>query len=80
MKWLQWIISLTKDDYLVEGRLAHQYTDLEARQQIVQRYNAIYKPSVTPATHPEQFDPLQPPAGWAWDPYYECWLEHNDSR
>ena len=60
---------------LVETLWADQYTDPELRSQITDRYLEIHTPKITPLTAPLQFDPLQPPPGWRWDPYYECWVE-----
>lgn len=80
MNWLKWFDHGSDREHIVEGLLAHQYSDQSVRQQIADRYKVIFKPTPTPITHPEQFDPLQPPQGWAWDPFYECWLETHDSR
>lgn len=62
-------------DDLQEGAWADQYTDPVLRQQIAQRYQQRWQPQPTPVTNPELFDPLEPPPGWRYDPYYEVWME-----
>jgi len=64
-------------DRLIEGVPADQYQDPRTRDQITKEYTArwITKPPQTPATNPELFDPLNPPSGWHYDPYYELWLK-----
>ena len=62
-------------DSLVENRYAHEYTDSRTRDQIISEYNKRYRPLPNPISHPEKFDPLNPPIGWAYDPYYEIWIE-----
>ena len=66
-------------DRYIEGVYAHQYKDEKTRQEIFQRYNIKYKPEPSPFTHPENYDPLNPPIGWAYDPYYEIWIKTNES-
>lgn len=61
-------------DPLIEGQMAHEIQNNELRQQVGCRYNELYRPESTPHTHPENYDPLDPPAGWAYDPYYEIWI------
>lgn len=83
MKILEWFSKLpvfTEVDPMPEGIMAHELRDEALRQQVQHRYNELYRPEPTPLTHPEQFDPLDPPRGYAWDPYYECWLETHDPR
>lgn len=65
-------------DRLVEGIYAHNYSDESVRQQIAQDYKKKFTPVITPLTHPEQYDPLNPPQGWIYDPYYELWLKINE--
>jgi hypothetical protein len=65
-------------DNLIEGVYAHNYTNEDVRAEIAEKYRARYVPVVTPYTHPERFDPLNPPNGWAYDPYYEIWIEFNE--
>jgi hypothetical protein len=60
---------------LVEGVYADQYTDSQVRQQIAQSYTQRHCRAETPATHPWLFDPLTPPQGWRYDPYYELWIQ-----
>ena len=60
---------------LSENLTAEQYQAAEIQQYISQRYQDIHSVKVTPLTHPLQFDPLQPPEGWRWDPYYELWYQ-----
>lgn len=67
-----------KFDYLIEGMYAHNYTKESVRQMIAQDYKKKFTPIVTPLTHPEQYDPLNPPAGWMYDPYYELWLNTDE--
>ena len=65
-------------DCLIEGMYAHHYTDDSVRQKIAQDYKKKFTPVVTPLTHPEQYDPLHPPEGWMYDPYYELWLNTDE--
>ena len=66
-----------KYDQLIEGVYAHHYTNETVRQQITQAYKEKYTPVVTPLTNPELYDPMNPPEGWAYDPYYEIWLSND---
>lgn len=62
---------------IVEGPWADSYKDPELRAKILQDYQERYckEPAAkTPHTNPELFDPLAPPEGWHYDPYYECWV------
>jgi len=61
-------------DPVIEGRLAHEYVDPEAREEITRRYIEYYHNPATPLVNPERFDPLNPPDGWAFDPYYFMWI------
>lgn len=65
------------NDTLYEGLTAEQYTDPRIRAQIASDYHRRWRPKPTPSTHPELFDPLAPPQGWRYDPYYECWITHD---
>jgi hypothetical protein len=65
----------SKLDYLVEGVWADQYSDPAVRQLITETYLAKYSPEPTPLTTPELYDPLAPPVGWRYDPYYEIWIQ-----
>lgn len=62
-------------DRIIEGQLAHEIKDEGLRAEIVENYNKRYRPAMTPYTHPENYDPLNPPNGWAYDPYYEHWIQ-----
>ena len=62
-------------DSLIEGVYAHEYTDTKIRNEIYEAYKERFFPEITPLTNPEKFDPLNPPPGWAYDPYYECWFK-----
>jgi hypothetical protein len=64
-----------KYDDLIEGMYAHNYTNEYVRQKIAQDYKKKFTPVVSPLTNPEQYDPLNPPEGWIYDPYYELWIE-----
>lgn len=44
-------------------------------EQIIAEYNAMYKPEKTPWSHPELFDPLNPPKGWEYDAWYAVWYQ-----
>lgn len=68
----------TKFDRLVEGVYAHQYQDLQIRQEIKDQYEKKWEPVINPFTKPELYDPLNPPKGWIYDPYYETWIELNE--
>ncbi len=65
-------IKFKDSDPIYEGPMAHEYTDPRALSYIEQRYREIHAPN--PATNPGLYNPLTPPEGWAWDPYYECWI------
>jgi hypothetical protein len=66
---------------LAEGSFADQYTDPELRKKISNRYQQRFQdPGITPYTHPWQFDPLNPPTGWRYDPYYEMWISKKEQK
>jgi hypothetical protein len=65
------------NDILYEGLTAEQYTDPGIRTRITEEYRARWSVRTTPATNPELFDPLTPPTGWRYDPYYEIWITHD---
>ncbi len=54
---------------------ADEYQDPLARKQISEAYQRRYKPAANPITHPHLYDPLYPPSGYRYDPYYECWVK-----
>jgi len=70
----QWFTQ-SQQDPLLEGRYADQYTAIELRLRISQNYQSRHCQGPTPFTHPEQFDPLNPPRGYRYDPYYELWIK-----
>jgi len=61
---------------LYEGWTADQYTCPELKNRITNRYKELHNKSESPFTHPEKYDPLNPPKGYKWDPYYEVWTEN----
>lgn len=56
------------------ARWADLVDDPVQRQAIRQRYHELYRPTPTPLTHPEMFDPLDPPPGYRYDHLYDWWL------
>ena len=67
-----------KYDPIPEGPWADEIQDPILRTQIQIAYRQKYCAEPTPFTHPERYDPLQPPEGWRYDPYYECWIQLKD--
>jgi hypothetical protein len=68
-------------DPLIEGMYADQYTNQNIKDSIVEDYQKKYPvPSETPWSHPWKFDPLHPPSGWRYDPYYELWVKDKNDR
>ena len=63
------------NDHLVEGVFADQYADPHTQQQIRSAYLRRHQPITTPLTNPLDYDPCDPPEGWRYDPYYECWVQ-----
>lgn len=74
-KWFWKWVDPREYDPLIEGVYAHQYHNEDVRQRIIQAYKEKYMPPITPLTNPELYDPMNPPEGWVYDPYYEIWLE-----
>lgn len=68
----------TEFETIPEGIMAHEIKDEKIRLEIAANYNKLYRPPMTPFTHPEKYDPLNPPTGWAYDPYYECWIQRDE--
>lgn len=67
--------SYTDYDPLIEGIYADQYVSQDLKDKIKQRYAESHpEPVETPETHPWKYDPLSPPQGWKYDPYYELWI------
>ena len=65
-------------DPLIEGIYADQYTDQKIKNSIAARYRQAHpEPVETPETHPWKYDPLNPPTGWRYDPYYEFWIKET---
>lgn len=64
------------NDWQLECTWADEHTNKDIRQQILKDYQQRWaKPEPTPNSHPWLFDPLTPPAGWRYDPYYETWVQ-----
>ena len=61
-------------DGIVEGPMAHTYQDSVVRERITKKYLECHTKISNPLTDPLNYDPLNPPPGWAWDPYYEVWV------
>ena len=86
MKILEWFSNLSKlpvftEIYPIpEGPMAHEITDEKVRKLIQEKYDQLHNPEPTPYTHPDKYDPFNPPKGWAYDPYYEFWLKTHDPR
>ena len=71
-------ISSTLDQMIVsENTWADQYADELVRDYIRTEYKKRHAPEVTPLTHPQQYDPCDPPTGWRYDPYDELWVKVN---
>jgi hypothetical protein len=67
-----------RGDLVAEGLYADQHHG-SAREKISREYRARWQgPVATPDTQPWLFDPLQPPQGWRYDPYYECWIQTSN--
>jgi len=60
---------------LIESMYADQYTDENTRSIIVREYQQRHALKITPQTNPELYNPLDPPSGWRYDPYYEIWIK-----
>ena len=75
-----------KYDQLVEGQYADQYSEQDGpstRSYIREQYRQRWRdPDIDPSpmTHPWLFDPCEPPQGWRYDPYYECWITHKEKQ
>jgi|LakMenEpi03Aug12_release.lakeMendotaPanAssembly.Ray.scaffolds.fasta_scaffold3902019_1 hypothetical protein len=65
----------TTYDDLIEGVYAHNYQNEEIRNKIREQYIKTHTVEETPFTHPLKYDPLNPPEGWIYDPYYEFWIK-----
>jgi hypothetical protein len=62
-----------RPDEIYEGVWADQYQDPEKRRYIAEAYRQRWQQPSTPRTDPASFDPLDPPPGWRYDPFYELW-------
>jgi hypothetical protein len=68
--------STLQSDYLTDGWYATDYTNHDTRQKIAAAYKQKFQiPKEDPTTHPWKYDPLNPPGGWKYDPYYELWID-----
>lgn len=79
---IKFIKQLFKDveyDKYVEGKYAHEYEDPAIREEIYIQYQKSYVLNPMPDTHPELYNPLDPPDGWAYDPFYEIWITTDES-
>ena len=63
---------------IIEGKFADSYTDPATITMIQERYKEQWPKESTPYTHPALFDPINPPEGWNYDPYYEVWIKNNE--
>jgi hypothetical protein len=70
--------SIESVDPLIEGLYSDQYSDQQVRDYILSEYQKRFPPpEETPWTHPWKFNPLNPPNGWRFDPYYELWVKEQ---
>ena len=51
-----------------------EYTRLPP-ERVREEYDRLYKPAITPFTHPQLFDPLNPPEGYAYDEWHCVWYK-----
>lgn len=54
---------------------ADEITDPAHQRRLRERYYQRYRTSPDPASHPELFDPVDPPDGWRYDLAYEMWIK-----
>lgn len=62
---------------LYEGVMAHEYSNLSVQLEIQTQYKTRYLKKLDPNQNPVAFDPINPPNGWVYDPYYELWIERS---
>ena len=62
-------------DKLIDGMYADEYTNPGIQNYISSEYKKQHTIVKSPLTHPLEFDPINPPAGWRYDPYYEVWVQ-----
>jgi hypothetical protein len=58
---------------LNETLWADEYSSPEYLKYIREQYRLRHVPVRTPLTHPQDYDPINPPTGWRYDPFCECW-------
>lgn len=79
MKLIKKIFSVSSTSVnLTEGWYADQYPEDHQQLYIRTTYRKRWQDpnkNPTPLTHPWIFDPCEPPKGWRYDPYYECWIQ-----
>ena len=71
----RWLSEANGFDHLHENMFADEYKNPETQRRIWEDYLRKHTVKVTPLTDPLNFDPLAPPPGWRYDPYYELWIE-----
>jgi hypothetical protein len=74
-RWFCPAPSQAKEIPLAEGKWADEYRCPVIREQIQAAYTQSVTKTVSPLSDPEQYDPLDPPQGWRYDPYYELWIK-----
>ena len=62
---------------LIEGMYADDYRCPVIREQIQTAYRQSVTKTPSPLSNPELYDPLDPPQGWRYDPYYEMWIKYE---
>lgn len=68
-----------KDPFpIIEGKWADSYTDPVVIELIQSQYKDRWNFKPTPYTHPCLFNPMNPPKGWKYDPFYEEWVKVNE--
>jgi len=61
----------------LESHSADHFRNTALGNDILAKYRARYpRPLPRPDREPWLFDPLDPPQGWKYDPYYEIWIQH----
>ncbi len=86
ISFLKTLFAEPRFDPLIEGVYADEYPEYDGvgpRTQIRRAYAARWTDPAanpTPLTHPWLFDPCEPPQGWRYDPYYECWINFKEEH
>jgi hypothetical protein len=71
--------SIKRFDPLVDGMYADQYSNQQTKDYILLNYQEKFpRLEETPETHPWNFNPLNPPQYWRFDPYYELWIKEEN--